>query len=396
MYRKQLLPISSTIQRVVEEMPRFNAPLATSLSRFFYTHMGVDIPADVWSDIDLPDHLKMRIAVMDSKNSVIAAGRDIDRLKQKRVIAPSSHELAAERKKWEKKGILQWDFGDLPDTLSVSAKDHVGWVLYPALKMDHQALCLHLFHDQTESLSAHKKGVAYLAEIYLSKELRFLKKNLRLARGLENIAGDFGGSASLERQIYARVTQPLLQRNIRRQSQFYSWLGRLSKEPIHTWGQDLLDTVTQVLDIVAKTRATFKQLEMANLNNQILLQFLASLDNNLTRLVPQNFIALYDNDRLRQIIRYVKGMQIRAQRGVVNFEKDLAREKIIAGFDTELSLRLKELSPSASNEKRAAIETFFWLLEEFKISLFAQELKTAFPVSEKKLTSALQHIDRMV
>jgi ATP-dependent helicase HrpA len=89
-------------------------------------------------------------------------------------------------------------------------------------------------------------------------------------------------------------------------------------------------------------------------------------------------------------------MQIRAQRAVVNFEKDRIREKTVSGFASKLNTLVIDLSPDAGQEKREAIEAFFWLLEEFKVSLFAQELKTATRVSEKKLKDAVKEIERMV
>ena len=61
-----------------------------------------------------------------------------------------------------------------------------------------------------------------------------------------------------------------------------------------------------------------------------------------------------------------------------------------------LNRLLKTLSPSASDEKRQAIEEYFWMLEEFKVSVFAQELKTAIPISAKRLKDKLAEIERMV
>jgi ATP-dependent helicase HrpA len=89
-------------------------------------------------------------------------------------------------------------------------------------------------------------------------------------------------------------------------------------------------------------------------------------------------------------------MQIRAERAVVNFEKDRTREKTVSGFTAKLNTLIADLSPDAGLEKREALEALFWLLEEFKVSLFAQELKTATRVSEKKLKDAIREIERMV
>ena len=106
-------------------------------------------------------------------------------------------------------------------------------------------------------------------------------------------------------------------------------------------------------------------------------------------MMPENFIGLYDPDRLVHIERYMKAGGIRAQRAAVSFEKDRVKHKVIQPFQDSLNQLLKDLSAYASKEKRSAIEEFFWMIEEFKVSVFAQELKTAFPVSKKRLQDKL-------
>ena len=76
-YRKQLVPVSSTVDVIVNEMPREpEKPLLTAMSQFIYRRFRVDIPASVWGHDDLPDHLKMRIAIHGPKGEELRAARD--------------------------------------------------------------------------------------------------------------------------------------------------------------------------------------------------------------------------------------------------------------------------------------------------------------------------------
>ena len=77
-------------------------------------------------------------------------------------------------------------------------------------------------------------------------------------------------------------------------------------------------------------------------------------------------------------------------------EKDKARANELEHYTNRLNELLKELSPSVSEEKKNKIEEYFWLIEEYKVSLFAQELKTPFPVSKKRLDKKLKEIARMI
>ncbi|MDZ4242307.1 MAG: DUF3418 domain-containing protein, partial [Candidatus Omnitrophota bacterium] len=86
---------------------------------------------------------------------------------------------------------------------------------------------------------------------------------------------------------------------------------------------------------------------------------------------------------------------IRARRALPDMAKDRLREKDLSGYADRLQAIAGSFSPLVSEEKRRAAEAFFWLLQEYKVSLFAQELKTALPVSKKRLDRMLEEIERM-
>ena len=287
-------------------------------------------------------------------------------------------------------------FGDIPESITLTGKHHARWILYPGLEIREKDLCLSLFADKTKAIKSHKKGVVFLFTKSLSKELKFLKINLRLLPVFKKPATYFGGCKSIEQEMYQQVIDEQFQINIRKQAQFYSWVKKLEKEGIHLNGQDLLEKTTQVLNAVHAARTALYQLETTNLKNSNLIQFLSDLRSDMSRLVPRHFVRLYDSERLTHIVRYIKGMQIRAERAVVNFEKDRIREKTVSGLASTLNTLVMDLSPDAGQEKREAMEALFWLLEEFKVSLFAQELKTATRVSEKKIKDGIRDIERMV
>jgi ATP-dependent helicase HrpA len=154
--------------------------------------------------------------------------------------------------------------------------------------------------------------------------------------------------------------------------------------------------VTQVLEAYSAVRTEIRQLETANRNKDLMLHFLAERREDLSKLVPENFITLYAPDKLVRILRYIKALSIRAQRGVVSLEKDRSRAKDVLDLSSTLADLIAQLSASASDTKRTAVEEFYWLLEEYKVSVFAQELKTAVRISKKRLIETSKDILRMV
>jgi ATP-dependent helicase HrpA len=115
----------------------------------------------------------------------------------------------------------------------------------------------------------------------------------------------------------------------------------------------------------------------------------------LRRLVPEHFVSLYDADRMADLVRYVRAAGIRADRVLTDPEKDARKALQVKAFTERLSGFLDELSPDSSEEKRRAVEAFFWMIEEYRVSVFSQELGTKTPVSEKRLKAMIREIERV-
>jgi ATP-dependent helicase HrpA len=112
--------------------------------------------------------------------------------------------------------------------------------------------------------------------------------------------------------------------------------------------------------------------------------------------MPRDFLMRYDDERLNQVPRYLKALAIRAERGVVHLGKALAKEDEIKIFSVKLHNMVNNAAKGVSEEKLKAIEHYRWMIEEYKVSVFAQELKSAFPVSPKRLEKKIQEIEGML
>ena len=167
-------------------------------------------------------------------------------------------------------------------------------------------------------------------------------------------------------------------------------------EGIHTRGNDKMKKIMAVLDAYHETRTLIHNLENANRGKVQILQFLEEQRADLMNLLPDSFVSLYETTRLIHLPRYIKAVAIRAQRGVDNLEKDRQRSKDTNMLNNTLGALVQDLSDTASTEKRAAVEDLFWLIQEYRVSVYAQELRTAVPVSLKKLKKKIKEIERMV
>ncbi len=397
-YRKQLVPVADTVDEIIRHMPKSNHCLMTSLGQFIYERFKVDIPASAWAEDVLPDHLKMRISITGHKGEEIISGRKKEILSQHFPKSVSPDEFEPAKEKWERTGLTRWDFGNLPEKVDIEVKNRGTWIAYPGLEIDSKttkSVNLRLFQNNDKAVKSHKEGVAGLYAIYFAKDLKFLKKSLKLCNKAIHYAGYFGGTRRFEKRLYEYVVKCLFQKNIRKEKAFFSHAEGV-QPIIISEGRQLLESVIPVIEAYYKTMSNICDLERIGRVNDEALSFLNTLKEELARLVPENFIDLYDSSRFIHLIKYIRAIDIRSQRAMVNFKKDRAKALEINVFTESLDKMLKGLSPKASTDKKEAVEEYFWLVEEYKVSLFAQELKTAFPVSKKRLEKKRKEIERMV
>ena len=398
-FRKRLVPVSNTVDVIVAEMPKTKSAMITALGDFIYTRFGVDVPASAWSDDRLPDHLKMRVSITGPKGEEICSGRNpaiLSRRISNTAETGESREMKSARKNWERTGITRWDFPDLPESLVIRGK-RTQWLVYPGLQTTdgkEKSVNLRLSRNTENALASHKKGVAALFAFHLSKDLSFLKKTLALPKNMRKKADYFGGAKRFEERMYQRMIHRLFRGNIRSKEAFYAHAESVAPIMLSK-GREFANLSVSVLEAYHETRTVFYNLETAHRANRGVLEFLEGQRAELSRLVPDTFMDLYDTDRLIHLPRYIKAAAIRAERALVNFEKDQTKAQEIEIFSRSLNTLLQELSPAVSERKKAAIEAYFWLIEEYKVSVFAQELKTPVRVSKKRLEETLREIKRM-
>ncbi|MDM8540342.1 ATP-dependent RNA helicase HrpA [Desulfococcaceae bacterium HSG9] len=403
-YRKQLVPAADTAEFIVGELasnPAFanrDTSLPASLSNFVHRRLGVIIPESVWMQTDLPEHLKMRITITDSDNKELHSGRGGTILKKDyaQEIAPDETGLFESAKQHlEKTGLTCWDFGDLKEAVIVKGPRGLRWSGYYGLEPDSACVHLRVFRNKRKALLTHTQGVQKLYMLRFSNQLKYLKRKLKLPHEAKPLADYFGGASEFEKRLYEGLLEQLFAHNFRNKQAFEDHAKTVAPT-IHTCGDSLLAQSIAVSEHFRATRMALHRLEQEHCNQT---QLIDQLRTDLDKLVPRNFTSLYDTTRLGHIVRYVKAIAIRAQRAAVDFEKDRKKALPLSDFTSGLNDLLEKLtdsSASVSEDKRKAVEEYFWCIEEYKVSLFAQELKTAFPISSKRLKTMLKDIQQMV
>ncbi len=395
-HRKQLVPVSGTVEIILSEMEKSSDPLISTLGSFIYKRFGVDIPAVAWADSDIPEHLQMRVSIRDHRNRELKSARDtsiLNRLPEvdKKQTEKQPNVWRKATAQWEKQGIVSWSFKTLPETVSLTP----GLVAFPALSPAENSVEIRLFRNRQEALESHRRGVRKLFMLNFRKELKLLKKDLKIPSHLSPKTVDFGGAKSVETAMFETLMARFFDGDIRTETAFKETAQAASLEIFPT-GKRLMELTGQVLSAYHHAMQFIHQVAIKNKNNPPAEALCKRLLTEMGALVPQDFLERYDMAHLAHVPRYLRALEIRAERGAYNPDKDREKEAHVTPLKAVLVRNLSHITSGASPEKRRAFEEFFWMVEEYKISVFAQELKTAIPVSAKRLDEKMRELERMV
>jgi ATP-dependent helicase HrpA len=394
-YRKLLVPVSNTVDIIEKEMEQGNGSLLSALAAFVFDRFGVDIPASVWAGVEIPEYLKIRISVVDPQGHELEAGRDAHLLSRTiPEVEPvgTNHAWKRTQEKWEREGITGWDFGDLPESVPVGPST----AAYPGLEPGERWVNIRLFASPQKALVSHQEGIRQLFMLYFSRDLRFLKQDLSLKGVQCPGAAYFGGASAVKKALYECLLRMLFQKNIRTREAFLEQ-AQAVRSSLWAKARELRDQVLKVLDAYHETRSTLHRVENVGRENKAVLELCTLVREELQTLVPEDFLEIYSLERLAHVPRYLKALEMRVERGAYDPLKDQKRAAEAAAFSEDADkLNRDAVTSGSSTEKKEALQELRWMIEEFKVSLFAQELKTAFPVSPKRLRKKIDEIKRMV
>jgi ATP-dependent helicase HrpA len=392
-YRRRLVPVNETAALISREMPRSGGSLVNALGAFVARRFQLEIPAAAWPQLELPDHLRLRIALTGPQGEELAAARDPMILQTRVAVAPDADSLAAARREYERGGLRSWDFGSLPETVTVSGPGGRAQTYFLSLAREEAAgggAAMRVFTDGAAARHAHREGVAALLVIRLGDELKHLRRQLALGRLAAPVPG---GAKALEERLFQRIVRDHCQVDLRREEDFHASVEVIRPRLLPA-GRRWREHTVEVLQALEEVGRILWGLEREDGGRGAGCELLGHLRRELDHLVPAHFVELYALEHLPRLVRYLRAMGFRARRGLQDPEKERAKAALLAPFAQRLAALAAELEQGGSPARRAAVEELFWMVEEFKVSLFAQELGTPQPVSAKRLENQIRLIER--
>ncbi|WP_153161234.1 ATP-dependent RNA helicase HrpA [Zoogloea sp. 1C4] len=404
-HRHRLQPMADS---AADFMAKFEAgefdlddPLIKALQRFVEERVSLKLPMESFRPENLNPHCFMNFRVQDEHGRILGQSRNLAELRtkfrdqvaqrfQSARIVPAAEPAAPAPKKGgdapkaaapapaadkQLAGFTDWTFGPLPELLEVkvAGREIVG---FPALHDDGASVSLRPYDTPEEAAKVHRGGLARLFALALSAQVKAIEK----LPGIRELALQFisyGSEAELKAQLVtATLERCCLLEPLPTDADSFGKRCQEAKPRITLVAQELMRLTGQL--IVEHATLTKRLAGLKTFPDVV-----ADINAQVAKLMPKHFLVALPYERIAQIPRYLKGATVRIDKLRNNPARDAELmadwKKLAQPFEREW------LAKAKAGVTDPQLEEFRWLLEELRVGLFAQELRTPMPVSVKRL-----------
>ena len=280
--------------------------------------------------------------------------------------------------------ITQWSFGELPEMLEIKRGGQT-FFGYPALKDMGDHCVIEVYDEEALAKKAHVDGVLRLFSIALKEPLKYLNKNLADFQKVALLFMPLGSADELQRQwIKLTLMRGALAGGLPNTEQEFTAKAQEARARLNLIAQEIGKILILILN---EYNALSKKLQVSN---KAFPEAVGDIQNQLSWLLPKDFILSKPWEQLAHYPRYLKAAQIRLDRlrNSVDRDKELMKEM------NTLQVMWVRAVANLKGETDESLEQFGWQLQELRVSLFAQELRTPMPVSVKRLSKAWDTLSR--
>jgi ATP-dependent helicase HrpA len=381
--RHRLGPLGEFAARFVADNAPSELPLTQAIARYARRELQLDLPLDGFRPETLAPHLAMNIRVVDEHGRQLAMGRNLAQLRAELGQKAGETFSTIAQPRAAQTGLTEWTFGPLEELMEIRQGGQT-LIGYPALVDAGESVSLELLDSPERARETHRRGLIRLFMLQLKEQARSIERGLPQSLALQYAA--FGEIAALRQQLLEAA------------------FGRACL--VEPWPTDAAAFAARRDE--ARARVTLIAQEVARLAGTILAEYLAvqkklagarahaeaakDIEAQLARLVPKDFIAATPFERLQHLPRYLKAVALRIDKLRADPARDARQLAELRPLESQWLREDAKVRRNGTTDPQ--LEQFRWLLEELRVQLFAQELKTPIPVSSKRLAKLWQTLSR--
>ncbi|MBV1879166.1 MAG: ATP-dependent RNA helicase HrpA [Pseudomonadales bacterium] len=383
--RKRFVPAPDYAAKVAPQLSFDGRELSSVLAEKLFRISGIKVTAGDFNLGSIDQHLHMNIKVLDEKGQVIATGRNLSAL-----VDQFEEQVSAEFNRrpghsLEQQGLTEWNFGDLPEKIEF---EQAGITLkgYPALIDKQDSVSIKILDNDSDAQLSSRQGLLRLIICNLAEEKKYIEKNIP---GFDKFALFYATRGSRQELLDDLVAA------IFRYTFIESIDGKTMVANAEEFQQrlqmkkHLVSHMNQVADLLKDIlkRTLLIEDSLKNRRTEASKVSYKDIQGQMHQLLGGRFITRVPFEWLKHYPRFLQAIDHRMEKMPANFTKDRLSAEIIADFWQRL-----EIGSAGYVDLTGENSHFRWMIEELRVSLFAQRLKTSLPVSAKRLEKQWQKL----
>ncbi|MGW5364353.1 ATP-dependent RNA helicase HrpA [Actinopolymorpha pittospori] len=391
--RRTLVPAPDFAAAAIARMEPGRQPFLDALEAALRELSGLVIPREAWALDRIPEHLKVTFRILDERGRTLAEGKDLaalkERLKTKLKVTLSDAASGIERK-----GLKTWDFGQVPRTF---ARERSGLSVraYPALSDGGDSVAIRLFPSEADQQRGMWEGTRRLLLLNLPSPVKYVLDRQTYQAKLALSNSPHGSAAALFDDCLACAVDKLMADNggpVWDQDGYARLYDAVRADLHDTVG----DTVAKVADVLAVAHELDGRVQRTS--NPAVLPALTDVKAQLAALVFPGFVTATGWARLPDLLRYLRAIERRLDKVAAETARDSERmrkvEQVQAAYEQarERVARDARAEGSLSVSAEDTLRQIRWMIEELRVSYFAQVLGTPAPISDKRILKAIEQL----
>lgn len=388
--RRHFIPVPNFADNCLKNMSPEMGPLLPALSEQLRKLTGITIAESDWNLAELPNYLQMNFRLLDEDGNLLEESRDLNYLKQQWATEAAASFRQMPDSEFEQQGLSSWSFEELPESITLK-QNGLEMTAYPSLVDKGDSVDLTLMDTQTQAEDFTQKGLRRLFMLAQADSVKYLHKHLpdiqKMCLHYTNVPPAPFSDATQDSKmspseqlktdlIHVAFDRCFIfdQAPIRTKQDF--------EQRLETKRSELVMIATELAKQVAKPLAEYHAVakRLSGKMPMTALNAVKEIREQLNHLLYQGFVHSTPDSALKRLPMYFQAIGQRLDK----IASDPMRDK---QWMQEIAPHWQRYLANVNKHNSAEFIKYRWMLEEFRISLFAQGIKTAYPISAKRLIS---------
>ncbi|MFG2006072.1 ATP-dependent RNA helicase HrpA [Spirillospora sp. NPDC048911] len=385
--RVNFVPAPDFARRVLERVSPRTEPLLDALERELTAMSSVPVAREAWDLSRLPAHLHLTFRVIDDRKRTLAEDPDLDALKRElKGKVRGTLSKAASAGGLERAGLREWTIGELPRTYE---RKQAGYEVkaFPALTDEGDSVAVRMYETEAEQRRAMWRGTRRLVLLNAPSPVKLIQGRLTNQGKLALSHNPHGSVAALFDDCVTAAADRLIA-----EAGGPAWDEEAFTRLYDHVRAELHDATAAIVAQVERVLAESHEIDrrLRGTTSLTLVPSLTDIRDRLGKLIHPGFVTETGWHRLADVPRYLRALQIRLDKLPENPNRDRQLSHQVAVLEQEYEQTLQRLHPARRDDEAA--RQIRWMLEELRVSLFAVQLGTRYPVSEKRIRKAMAQL----